>query len=153
MTDQAHVLAALDAVRDPELDEPITDLGFIRSLTVRTLGSDLELELHLQGDVKKTAKKVTWLSEDQELIPLTMYEFDYLISKDKMEEEDTLEDCLNPVTEVKTEALAGCNVAGLKVDDIVQFDRKGYFRIDKAFQNGQSVVAFQIPTGKHQTQK
>jgi len=115
--------------------------------------TELELELHLQGDVKKTAKKVTWLSEDQELIPLTMYEFDYLITKDKMEEEDTLEACLNPVTEVKTEALADCNVAGLKVDDIVQFDRKGYFRIDKAFQNGQSVVAFQIPTGKHQTQK
>jgi hypothetical protein len=115
--------------------------------------TELELELHLQGDVKKTAKKVTWLSEDQELIPLTMYEFDYLITKDKMEEEDTLEACLNPVTEVKTEAVADCNVAGLKVDDIVQFDRKGYFRIDKAFQNGQSVVAFQIPTGKHQTQK
>jgi metal-sulfur cluster biosynthetic enzyme len=30
----ARVLAALDAVRDPELDEPITSLGFVSSCTV-----------------------------------------------------------------------------------------------------------------------
>ena len=29
VTDAAAVLAALDAVRDPELDEPVTDLGFV----------------------------------------------------------------------------------------------------------------------------
>lgn len=108
--------------------------------------TELELELHLQGDVKKTSKKVTWLSEDQELVPLTMYDFDHLITKDKLEDEDELEDFLTPVTEFKTEALADCNVAGLKVDDIVQFDRKGFFRIDRAFKHGESVVAFQIPT-------
>lgn len=108
----------------------------------------LELELHLQGDVKKTSKKITWLSEDQELVPLTCYDFDYLITKLKLEEDDTLEDALNPVTETKTECLADCNVANLKEDDIVQFDRKGFFRIDKAFKHGESVVAFQIPTGK-----
>jgi glutamyl-tRNA synthetase len=110
--------------------------------------TELELELHLQGDVKKTSKKVTWLSTDQELVPITMYEFDYLISKDKLEEDDVLEEALNKVTEVKTEAVADCNVAALKEDDIVQFDRKGYFRIDRAFKHGESVVAFQIPTGK-----
>src|SRR6266480_3683482 len=30
----ARVLAALEAVRDPELDEPITTLGFVASCTV-----------------------------------------------------------------------------------------------------------------------
>jgi hypothetical protein len=108
----------------------------------------LELELHLQGDVKKTAKKVTWLSTDQNLIPIELVDFDYLITKDKLETEDTLEDFLNPSTETRTKALADCNVAELKVDDIVQFDRKGFFRIDKAFKHGEPVVAFQIPTGK-----
>ena len=34
VTDQAQVLAALDAVRDPELDEPVTALGFVSSCTV-----------------------------------------------------------------------------------------------------------------------
>ena len=110
--------------------------------------SGLELELHLQGDVKTTKKKVTWLSTDQELVPLVMYDFDYLIKKDKLEEEDDFEKSLNPETEFKTEALADCNVAELKEDDIVQFDRKGFFRIDKPFKHGEAVVAFQIPTGK-----
>ncbi len=34
MTDAARVLAALDTVRDPELDEPVTTLGFVGSCTV-----------------------------------------------------------------------------------------------------------------------
>ncbi|KAK4621471.1 putative glutamate--tRNA ligase, cytoplasmic [Fulvia fulva] len=110
--------------------------------------TELELELHLQGDVKKTSKKVTWLSTDQELVPITLYDFDYLITKDKLEEDDSLEAALNPNTEFKTESLADCNVAELKEDDIIQFDRKGFFRIDKPFKHGESAVAFQIPTGK-----
>ena len=38
-------LAALDAVVDPELDEPITDLGFVRSLEVH--GADVVVHLRL----------------------------------------------------------------------------------------------------------
>lgn len=112
------------------------------------LVSSIELELHLEGDVKKTAKKITWLAEEQELVKAVLYDFDYLITKDKLEEEDVLEDYLTPVTETKTEVLADCNVASLKADDIVQFDRKGFFRIDKAAADGQPAIAFQIPTGK-----
>ena len=41
MTDQAGVLAALDAVRDPELDEPVTELGFVSSCTVSDDGDVL----------------------------------------------------------------------------------------------------------------
>ncbi|KAJ4293422.1 glutamate--tRNA ligase [Kalmusia sp. IMI 367209] len=108
----------------------------------------LELELHLQGDVKKTSKKVTWLSKDQNLVPVELVDFDYLITKDKLEEDDKLEDFLNPKTETRVKALADLNVAELKVDDIFQFDRKGFFRIDKAFQHGEPAVAFQIPTGR-----
>lgn len=107
----------------------------------------IELELHLQGDVKKTSKKVHWLSKDQNLVPVELVDFDYLITKDKLEEDDTLEDFLNPKTEVRTKAIADLNVADLKVDDIFQFDRKGYYRIDKAFQHGEPAVAFKIPTG------
>jgi glutamyl-tRNA synthetase len=108
----------------------------------------LELELHLQGDVKTTKKKVTWLSKDQDLVPIELVDYDYLITKDKLEPEDTLEDFLNKNTETRTSAMADCNVAQLKVDDIVQFDRKGFFRIDKALEHGEKVVAIQIPTGK-----
>ena len=46
MTDAAHLLAALDEVRDPELDEPVTDLGFVASCTVSADGvADVRLRL------------------------------------------------------------------------------------------------------------
>lgn len=108
----------------------------------------LELELHLQGDVRKTEKKITWLSTAQNLIPVSLVDFDYLITKDKLDENDNWEDFINPKTEFRTETVADENVAGLKVDDIIQFDRKGYYRIDKAFLHGEPAVAFKIPTGK-----
>ncbi|MBO0775789.1 MAG: iron-sulfur cluster assembly protein, partial [Actinobacteria bacterium] len=44
--DAGQVLAALAAVRDPELDEPITALGFVTSVTV-SAGGDAVVRLRL----------------------------------------------------------------------------------------------------------
>lgn len=111
--------------------------------------TSLELELHLQGDVKKTKQKITWLStQGQELIPMELVEFDFLITKDKLEEKENLEDFLNEHTEFRTDALADGNVTELKENDIVQIERKGYFRVDRAFLHGKPAVLFNIPTGK-----
>lgn len=46
MTGQPELLVALDAVRDPELDEPITALGFVTSCTI-TPDGDAEVRLRL----------------------------------------------------------------------------------------------------------
>ncbi len=139
-------------------DEEITLMNwgnaFVRkiSTSLNPLNRDvtgLELELHIQGDVKKTKQKITWLSsQGQELIPVELVDFDYLITKDKLEEDDNVDDFLNEHTEFRTEALADCNVADLKVDDIIQFERKGYFRLDRPFMHGNPAVFFNIPTGK-----
>ena len=46
VTDARDVLDALDAVRDPELDEPVTSLGFVTSCTVSADGvADVRLRL------------------------------------------------------------------------------------------------------------
>ncbi len=46
MTNAAQLLAALEGVRDPELDEPVTDLGFVSSCTVSADGvADVRLRL------------------------------------------------------------------------------------------------------------
>ena len=46
MIDAAQLLAALDTVRDPELDEPVTSLGFVASCTVSAEGvADVRLRL------------------------------------------------------------------------------------------------------------
>ena len=111
--------------------------------------TSLELDLHLQGDVKTTKQKITWLAtEAQELIPVELVDFDFLITKDKIEKDDNVDDFLNEHTEFRTEALADGNVAALQVDDVIQFERKGYFRVDRAFRHGEPAVLFNIPTGK-----
>lgn len=135
-------------------DEEITLMNWGNAL-VRKISTDatghvtgLELELHLAGDVKKTEKKVTWLSTDQQLVPVELVDFDYLLKKDSLSEEDVLEDVLNYHTEFRDSGVADCNVAQLKVGDIIQFDRKGYYRMDRAFAPGAPAVFFNIPTGK-----
>jgi len=46
VTGKADILAALDAVRDPELDESVTSLGFVSSCTVSADG-DVQVRLRL----------------------------------------------------------------------------------------------------------
>lgn len=46
VAERSRVLAALDAVRDPELDEPITTLGFVASCVVSAAG-DVQVRLRL----------------------------------------------------------------------------------------------------------
>jgi metal-sulfur cluster biosynthetic enzyme len=53
----AEVRAALGTVVDPELDEPITDLGFVRSVSVR--GADVEV--HLRLPTSFCAPNFAWL--------------------------------------------------------------------------------------------
>lgn len=136
-------------------DEEITLMAWGNAI-VRKIETDaatgavtaLELDLHLAGDFKKTEKKVTWLSADQELVPVELVDFDFLLNKDTMTEEDTLEAVLNPHTEFRDEAVADANVADLKEGDIIQFERKGYYRLDRPYAPGQPAVLFNIPTGK-----
>jgi glutamyl-tRNA synthetase len=125
--------------------------AIVRKISTSASGTvvGLELEMHLQGDVKKTEKKITWLSQEgQTLIPVELVDFDHLITKDKIEEDDNVDDFLNPKTEFRSDAWADGNVAGLKVGDIIQFERKGYFRLDRPYAEGKPAVLFNIPTGK-----
>ncbi len=45
MIDEGRVRGALSTVRDPELDEPITDLGFVRAFQIE--GDSVSVTLHL----------------------------------------------------------------------------------------------------------
>jgi len=53
----------------------------------KTDGKLVELrgELHLEGDFKTTKKKLTWLADTPELIPVTLEKYGYLITKEKFE--------------------------------------------------------------------
>jgi glutamyl-tRNA synthetase len=139
-------------------DEEITLMtwgnAFVRSTDGASPIKTATFELNLAGDVKKTEKKVTWLStKNQKLVAAELWDFDNLITKDKLEEDDNLEDFLNPTTSTMDEAWCDENVASLKKDDIIQLERRGYYRVDKGladYKEGEEkkVVLFCIPTGK-----
>ena len=75
-------------------------------------------KLHLEGDFKATKKKITWVPdvvsrswpstplfpsltsvEQEDKVHVTMHEFDYLVSKAKLGEDEDFKDFVNPITE------------------------------------------------------
>lgn len=109
----------------------------------------LVLDLHLEGDFRKTKKKITWLAEpiaEHPLPTVTLTDFDYLITKKKLEEEDNVADFVTPVTEFKEIAYADANVLGLQKGDIIQFERKGYYIYDNEKDGVREF--FKIPDGR-----
>ena len=80
----------------------------------------IDISLHLEGDFKKTKKKLTWLSDgeglsaDRGLVNVLLLDYDYLITKKKLEEDDELEKFITPVTEFKSFAVGDGNLRLLK---------------------------------------
>lgn len=108
--------------------------------------------LHLEGSVKTTKLKLTWLPEMDELVQLSLVEFDYLIKKKKLEEGEDFLDNLNPCTRRETAALGDSNMRNLKRGEILQLERKGYYRCDVPFlRPSKRIVLFAIPDGRQQT--
>ncbi|KAK7037996.1 putative glutamate--tRNA ligase, cytoplasmic [Favolaschia claudopus] len=143
-----------DAVSFEDQEEiTLMDWGnaIVRSKTTNAAGevTAIEMELHLDGDFRKTKKKITWLSQSTSSHPLTpviLLDYDYLITKKKLEENDNVADFVTPVTEFRQDALADANVGDLKKGDIMQFERKGYFVFD-GLVNG-NLEFIRIPDGK-----
>jgi glutamyl-tRNA synthetase len=108
--------------------------AIMRSKTIDGAGTitGLTMTLNLDGDFKKT-KKITWLAQPTPAHPLidaTLIDYDYLITKKKLEENDDVKDFVTPVTEFREDALADANVRELKRGDIIQFERRGYYIFD-----------------------
>ncbi|GAA5905485.1 hypothetical protein JCM6882_004765, partial [Rhodosporidiobolus microsporus] len=143
-------------------DEEVTfmDWGnaFIRS--IKKSGDKveaLEVELNLDGDFKKTKKKVTWVASPEAgkgaeaLTPVELVDYDYLITKKKLEEDDSVEELLTPKTEYRVPAFADANVASLAAGTIIQFERKGFYIVDRAYDPASPsspAVCIFIPDGK-----
>ncbi|KIK58225.1 hypothetical protein GYMLUDRAFT_262571 [Collybiopsis luxurians FD-317 M1] len=127
--------------------------AIVRSKSVDASGTitAIEMDLHLEGDFKKTKKKITWLSQSTSshpLIPVTLLDYDYLITKKKLEENDDVKDFITPVTEFRQAGLADANVEDLKKGDYLQFERKGYYIFDGRNKEDGKLEFILIPDGK-----
>lgn len=108
--------------------------------------------LNPEGSVKSTKLKLTWLPDTDELISLSLVEFDYLLKKKKLEEGEDFLDNLNSCTRRESASLGDSNMRNLKCGDVIQLERKGYFRCDVPFvRPSKPMVLFAIPDGRQPT--
>ena len=101
------------------------------------------------GDVKSAKRKLSWLADTTDNINVVLSEFDNLISKEKLEEDDKFEDFINPHTQAETEVIGDPGLKTLKEHDIIQLERRGFYRVDKPYVNEtKTLQLFMIPDGK-----
>ncbi|CAI5492755.1 unnamed protein product [Closterium sp. Naga37s-1] len=117
----------------------------------------MEGVLHLEGSVKTTKLKLTWLADSDELVPLTLVELDYLITKKKvgwwdgvvLDEGDDFLAALNPRTRWEEAAVGDANMRNLQRGDIIQLERKGYYICDQPLvRPHKPMVLIAIPDGR-----
>ncbi|VAH21394.1 unnamed protein product [Triticum turgidum subsp. durum] len=97
-------------------------------------------ELHPDGSVKMTKLKLTWLSDTEDLLQLG--------EDDKPGGEKFLEN-LNPCTRREALALGDPNMRNIKRGEVIQLERKGYYRCDVPFVgSSKPIMLFAIPDGR-----
>ncbi|KAJ2776938.1 glutamate--tRNA ligase [Coemansia javaensis] len=112
----------------------------------------LRLRLHLDGDVKATKKKITWLGQAPDAHPVEamLVDYDYLITKRKLEEGEDVADFVTPTTRFEEPAIVDANVARLPKGTILQLERRGYYIVDQTAADSELglVTLIAIPDGR-----
>ena len=112
-------------------------------------GDNLEGDFIPNGDFKQAKRKLSWMADVSENLPVTLYEFDNLIVKEKLEEDENFKDHINPNTLATTEVIGDFALKALQKNEIIQLERRGYFRVDQPYMNiDRGLVLFMIPDGK-----
>eukprot|EP00239_Pterosperma_sp_CCMP1384_P010909 CAMPEP_0197860068 /NCGR_PEP_ID=MMETSP1438-20131217/35197_1 /TAXON_ID=1461541 /ORGANISM="Pterosperma sp., Strain CCMP1384" /LENGTH=720 /DNA_ID=CAMNT_0043476801 /DNA_START=19 /DNA_END=2181 /DNA_ORIENTATION=- len=147
-------LDAVDAGAVKEGEEiTLMDWGnaFVRSIQKDASGAVVGLtgELHLEGSVKNTKLKVTWLPQIDDLVELKLVELGHLITKKKIEEEDDIVDLVNTESWSEVAALGDANMRSIAKGDVIQIERKGYYICDEVYMGpSKPLVLFNIPDGR-----
>lgn len=80
---------------------------------------------------------------------MSLVEFDNLIVKEKLEENENFQDFINPHTMATTEVLGDAGLKTLKEHEVIQLERRGFYRVDRPYWNDRKgLILFMIPDGK-----
>lgn len=112
--------------------------------------TSIEAALNPSGNVRTTKKKLTWLSDDQDLVPIEIQEFEYILTKKSLspEDDDWTKFISHPL--VRTfHAIGDFNLRSVKKGDKLQLERRGYFIVDRPLIDGEkNLVLIAIPEGR-----
>mmetsp|Transcript_11378 Transcript_11378/g.23011 ORF Transcript_11378/g.23011 Transcript_11378/m.23011 type:complete len:688 (-) Transcript_11378:280-2343(-) len=147
VTIASNVILEYDDASSIEVGETVTlmDWGNVR-ITQRTEDGSMEAEYLPEDTDFRRTKKLTWLARIPELVPLVLIKYRHLITKKKLEEEDTLDDIINPRSKMEEECLGDPNLVHLQAGDIIQLERRGYYICDAV--DGPVRILIEIPDGR-----
>lgn len=116
---------------------------------VTKVDGSLEAIFVPDGNFKEAKKKLSWLADVPTNTKCILTEFDNLLTKDRLEEEDNFEDYINPNTIAETEVIGDALLKTLQQHDIVQLERRGYYRVDRPYLSEEKpLMLFMVPDGK-----
>lgn len=100
-------------------------------------------------DFKKTAK-ITWLADGTNLLVAELVEYDHLIKEKKVEEDVDFETIVNVNSKFSAPYYVDSNIRTLSAGQFLQFERKGYYKIDTVTKEGDDFLYSLIytPDGK-----
>lgn len=99
----------------------------------------------------KTTKKISWLASDIDLVDLELIELDHLIVSEKIDDDKDVDKNLREVTKYVTRSSGDPFVRSLKVGDVLQIERRGYYRLDRIRNEGGLHLVYELifcPDGK-----
>mmetsp|Transcript_38312 Transcript_38312/g.96378 ORF Transcript_38312/g.96378 Transcript_38312/m.96378 type:complete len:713 (+) Transcript_38312:90-2228(+) len=107
-------------------------------------------EFNPEGDFKSTKLKVAWVPDVPDAVPVEVQEFDVLITKSKLEKEDKFEDFVNKKIVYSSMYLGSPTLRTAPKGETLQLQRRGYFKVDSALQEGKdskAAVLIHVPDG------
>lgn len=111
--------------------------------------TSLEGEYLPEGDFKAAKRKLSWLASVPSNTKVILTEFDHLVTKEKLEEDDKFEDFVNPITMATTEVLGDAGLKTLQEHEVIQLERRGYYRVDRPYVGpDKPLILYMIPDGK-----
>jgi glutamyl-tRNA synthetase len=112
-------------------------------------GTVLEGEYDPDGDFKAAKRKLSWMADVSGNTPAILTEFDHLVTKDKLDEEDDWKAFVNQNTMATTEVIGDAGLKTLQEHDVIQLERRGFYRVDRPYINSDKpMVLYMIPEGK-----
>jgi glutamyl-tRNA synthetase len=122
-------------------------------ISKKDVGADGHVTLHGEinledKDYKKT-KKLTWITNDANTsFEVTLVELDHIITKKKVEDDESVKDIVNHNSRIAYTAVAEGAMRNIQHGSIIQLERRGYFFVDKLALGNQQLTLNYIPDGK-----
>lgn len=129
-----------------EVGEKVTfmDWGNME-ITSRGEDGNLEAKYMPEDQIFKGTKKVTWLANVEDLVPIKVCRYSDILTKDTLDENDNFEEFVNKNSEKIDELKGDVNLRLLQKGDTIQLERRGYYICDST---APPLTLVEIPDGK-----